>query len=58
MVTLREELWLSVSEDRGLRRIFRSKEDEVTKERGKLHNEELKVLYSLLNIFLVIKSEE
>jgi hypothetical protein len=31
---------------RVLRRIFRSKRDEVTGERRKIHNEELKDLYS------------
>jgi hypothetical protein len=39
-----------------LRRIFGSKRDEVTGERGKLHNEELNDLYSSPNIVRVIKS--
>ena len=41
-----------------LRRIFGLKSDEVTGEWGKLHNEELNVLYSSPNIVQVIKSEE
>ena len=43
-------------ENRALRRIFRPKRDEVTGEWRKLHNEELNNLYSLPNIFRVIKS--
>ena len=39
-----------------LRRIFGSKRDGVTGEWRKLHNEELKDLYSSPNIFRVIKS--
>ena len=39
-----------------LRRIFRSKRDEVTGEWRKLHNEELNYLYCLPNIFRVMKS--
>jgi transcription termination factor 2 len=39
-----------------LRRIFGPKRDEVTGEWRKLHNEELKGLYSLPNIVRVIKS--
>jgi hypothetical protein len=35
-----------VFENRVLRRIFRPKRDEVTKEWRKLHNEELRDLYS------------
>jgi hypothetical protein len=35
-----------VFENRGLRRIFGPKKDEVTGEWGKLHNEELHDLYS------------
>jgi flagellar motor switch protein FliM len=37
---------LSVFENRVLRRIFGSMRDEVTEEWRKLHNEELKELYS------------
>jgi len=55
---LREECRLKVCEDRVLRRIFGLKSDEVTGEWGKLHNEELNVLYSSPNIVQVIKSEE
>jgi hypothetical protein len=52
---LREERRLRVFENRVLRRIFGPKRDEVTGERRKLHNEELKNLYSS-NIVRVIKS--
>jgi hypothetical protein len=45
-----------VFENGVLRRIFGPKRDEVTVEWGKLHNEELNGLYSLLNIVRVIKS--
>jgi hypothetical protein len=38
-----------------LRRIFGPKEDEVTEEWRKLHNEELNDLYSSPNIIRVIK---
>ena len=38
-----------------LKRIFGSKRDEVVGEWGKLHNEELKVLYSSPNIVRVMK---
>jgi hypothetical protein len=55
-LTLREEPRLRVSENRVLRRIFRSKRDEVTKEQRKLHNEELNDLYCSPNIVVVIKS--
>ena len=55
-LTLREEHRLRVFEKRVLRRIFGHKMDEVTKEWRKLHNEELNVLYFLLNIVWVIKS--
>ena len=43
-------------EKRVLRRVFGSKRDEVTEERRKLHNEELRDLYSLPNIVWVVKS--
>jgi hypothetical protein len=40
-LTLREVYRMRVFESRVLRRIFGPKRDEVTVERGKLHNEEL-----------------
>ena len=55
-LTLREERWLRVSENRVLRRIFGVKRDEVTREWRKLHNEELNDLYCSPNIFRVIIS--
>jgi hypothetical protein len=55
MVAPIEERRLRVFENRGLRRIFGPKRDEVTREWGKLNNEELKELYSP-NITRVIKS--
>ena len=42
-------------ENGGLRRIFRAKRDEVTREWRKLHNEEINDLYSPPNIVQVIK---
>jgi hypothetical protein len=42
--------------NRVLRRIFRPKRDEVTREWRTLHNEELNDLYSLSNIVQIIKS--
>jgi hypothetical protein len=45
-----------VFENRLLRRIFGPKMDEVTREWRKLHNEELKDMYSSPNIVRVIKS--
>jgi hypothetical protein len=53
---LREELRLKVIENRVLRRVFGPKRDEVTGEWRKLHNEEMKGLYSLPNIVRVVKS--
>ena len=44
------------NENRVLRRVFRPKRDEVTGEWRKLHNEELRYLYSLPNILRVVKS--
>jgi hypothetical protein len=45
-LTLKEEHRLRVFENRVLRRIFGPKRDEVTGEWRKLHNEELRDLYS------------
>ena len=45
-------------ENRVLRRIFGPKRDEVTGELRKLHNEELRDLYSLPNIVRVVKSRK
>jgi len=53
---LREECRLRVFENRVLRRVFGSKRDEVTGEWRKLHNEELRDLYSLPNIVRAVKS--
>jgi len=55
-LTLREERRLRVFENRVLRRIFGPKRNEVTGEWRKLHNEELRDLYSLPNIVRVVKS--
>jgi len=53
---LREEHRLRVFENRVLRRVFGSKRDEVTGEWTKLHNGELRDLYSLSNFVRVEKS--
>jgi len=45
-----------VFENRVLRRVFGSKRAEVTGEWRKLHNEELRDVYSLPNIVRVVKS--
>jgi len=45
-----------VFENRVLRIVFGPKRDEVTEEWRKLHNEELRDLYSLPNIVRVVKS--
>ena len=55
-LTLREERRLRVFENGMLRRIFGPKREEVTGEWRKLHNEELKCLYSSPNIVRVIQS--
>jgi hypothetical protein len=55
-LTLREEHRLRVFENRVLRRVFGPKRDEVTGEWRKLHNEELKDLYSSPSIVQVVKS--
>jgi hypothetical protein len=54
-MTLREEHRLRVFENRVLRRIFGPKRDEVTGKRRKLHNEELRDLYSSPSIIRIIK---
>jgi hypothetical protein len=54
-----EERRLRVFENRVLRRIFRSKRDEVTGEWRKLHNEELNDLYCCSPSFMwLIKKTE
>ena len=55
-LTLREERRLRVFENRVLRRVFGSKKDDVAGEWRKLHNEDLRDLYSLPNIVRVVKS--
>jgi hypothetical protein len=55
-LTLREEHRLRVFENRVVRRIFGPKRSEVTGEWGKLHDEELHILYSSPNIIRQIKS--
>jgi hypothetical protein len=52
---LREENRLKVFENRVLRRIFGTKWDEVVGERS-IYNKELHNMYSLQNIFTMIKS--
>jgi hypothetical protein len=56
LLTLREENWLRLFENRVLRKIFGPKRDEATKEWRKLHNEELNVLYCSPTIVCMIKS--
>jgi hypothetical protein len=56
-LTLKEEHRLRVSENRVLRGIFGPKRDEVTGEGRKLHNGELRSLYSSLQIIRHIKSK-
>jgi hypothetical protein len=55
-LTLREEHRLRVLENRVLRRIFGQMWDEVMGEFRKLHNEELRDLYSSPSIIRIIKS--
>jgi hypothetical protein len=55
VLTLREEHRLRVFENRVLRRIFGLKTDEVTGEWRKLHNEELRDLYSSPSKIRMIK---
>jgi len=55
-LTLKEESRLRVFENWAMRRMFGPKMDEVTGEWRKLHNEELNDLYSLSNVFRMIKS--
>jgi hypothetical protein len=55
-LTLREEHRLKVFENRVLRKIFGLKRDEVTGGWRKLHNEELRDLYSSPSIIRIIKS--
>jgi len=50
------ECRLRVFENMVLRTVFGPRRDEVTGEWSKLHNEELRDLYSLRNIVRVIKS--
>jgi hypothetical protein len=55
-LTLKEVHRLRVFENRVLRWVFGPKRDEVTGEWRKLHNEELRDLYSLLSVIRIIKS--
>jgi hypothetical protein len=56
-LTLREERWLRVFENRVLRKVFGPKREEVTGEWRKLHNEVLNDLYSLPSFVQVVKSK-
>jgi hypothetical protein len=56
-LTLREDHRLRVFKNRVLRRIFGWKRDEVTGGWRKLHNVELRNLYSSPNIIRMIKSK-
>jgi hypothetical protein len=55
-LTLRKEHRLRVFENRVMRRIFGPKRDEATGEWRKLHNEELRDLYSSPSIIRIIRS--
>jgi hypothetical protein len=55
-LTLREEYSLRVFENRMIRKIFGPKNDEVTGEWRKLHNEQLRDLYCSPSIIRIIKS--
>jgi hypothetical protein len=55
-LTLREERRPRVFENRVLRRIFGTEEDEIKGEWRKLHNEELSDLYCSRNVVRVTKS--
>jgi hypothetical protein len=54
-LTLREEHRLKVFENKVLRRIFGPKRDEVTGGWRKLHNEEIRDLYSSPSIIRIMK---
>jgi hypothetical protein len=56
-LTLRQEHRLRVFENKVLRRIFGPKMDEMTGGWGKLHNEQLRDLYSSPSIIRLIKSK-
>jgi len=54
-VTLREELWLRLFENRVLRKIFGPKGKGVQACFGKLHKEEITDMYSLPKVIRVMK---
>jgi hypothetical protein len=56
VLTLRVEHRLRVLENRVLRRIYGPKKDEVTGEWRKLHNKELRDLYSSPSIIRMVKA--
>jgi hypothetical protein len=58
MFCVREEHRLRVFENRVLRRIFGQKRDQVTGEWRKLHNKELRDLYSSPSIIRIMKSRK
>jgi hypothetical protein len=55
-LSLKEEHRLRMFENRVLRRIFGPKKEELTGDWGKLHSDELHILYSSQNIIRQIKS--